>query len=165
MWPYMGPHINVFFSVLGPLWTERERARVVRWSTPRTALPDDCCAEPTAHINLLWVPSSGSLPWLPTMQIPARSGSGQHVLSWVSVTVSRGFYGYFTDVCFPHWTSNSSSYIYQQGSSFDRTPNLWVGSVGCQEAAYTLMDLLPRRLRMRLEPAQQSKWSGALCSY
>lgn len=30
--------------------------------------------------------------------------------------------------------------------------------MGCQKAAYPLMDLLPRGLGARLEPARQRKW-------
>lgn len=91
------------------------------------------------------------------MQIPARSGLGHRVLYRVNVTMSQGFYGHFTNVCFPHWTANSRSHIYQQGSGLARSPNLRVSSVGCQEAAHPLMDLPPRGLGARMEPARQRK--------
>lgn len=146
-------------------WTAVNGGREHAWSIGPLPgpLPDECCAKWTVHINLL-----RPFLWKPALTLghtdTTKSGSERHVLSWANVVILHCFYGYFRNVCFPHWTSNSNSHIYQQGSSFTRTPDLWVSSVGWKKAAYPLMDLLPRGLRTRLEPAQQNKRSGALCS-
>lgn len=108
------------------------------------------------------VPSSGSLLGLPTTQIytPGQAPaimysswreSKSHIILLISTSLIT------LQIPVPTFISKDFS--------FSRTPNLWVSSMGYQKVAYALGDLLPRGLRIRLEPAQQSKWSRTLCSY